>query len=175
MQTNTQNIEESALVATNGNGDSAENEAANIVADVKQVKVYTTPDGDRLYTVPEVMAEVGLKYRALLDRCIQMGLISPIKKPGRQPKTYKGRRFLFRQEQIDRLKKYLAKNGGRLPREGGKKSAPVVNLPPETAATQASLMEQLSAAIKEVEQLRGIVMEIQNLAHQEQKSSRSTQ
>jgi len=62
-------------------------------------------------TVREVMLETGIKARATLDKYIDMGVIRPIKKRGRQPESYRGRKFYFRAEAVQKLKKYMQTHG----------------------------------------------------------------
>jgi len=115
-----------------------------------------------LLTVKEVMMDVGIKARATVDKYIHAGVLKPVKKPGRQPETYRGRKFMFKPEAVEKLKKYMLKHGRiqpkglepvQRPKESRKPREPNALQPMD----KAQLTAQLNDAIQKVEYLESAV------------------
>lgn len=122
------------------------------------------------FTVREVMLETGIKARATLDKYIAQGVIKPIKKRGKQPETYRGRKFYFKGEAIAKLKKYMQTHGRIQPkgmeikqkvketRVSRKMKVQAAQMPQaQSGPTKAELAAQLSTTIQQVEHLVKVV------------------
>lgn len=118
-------------------------------------------NGVETLTVKEVMLDVGIKARATVDKYIAAGVLKPIKKRGKQPETYRGRKFMFKRDSVEKLKKYMLKHGRIQPKGLEPVQRPVEYRKPrkqaEVVLTKETLAQQLNEAIKKVEYLETAV------------------
>lgn len=118
-----------------------------------------TTEKVEVFTVRDVMAETGIKARATLDKYIELGVISPIKKRGKQPKINRGRKFYFKMEQIEKLKKYMLTHGRIQPKGLEPVERPKEHRQPRKTkeVTKETLEVALESAIQKVEYLQEVV------------------